>query len=787
MRRLSNATRISIGLTLVTLSVIAGAYALELVPRRAALESQSRLKLSQNMAIQFSVALVNDDPDEMLRLAESVMGHAESIRSMAVRRADESLLFASAEHEAQWRDTDSGQHVEVPLYDDRGQYWGTVEILFTPLPTALLSEWALLAFVGGGCLLAYMLYMRRTLRALDPSQVVPARVKAALDTLAEGALVIDRSDRIMLANHALGEILDRDPAAMLGTKASELDWLDAEHDRAPQSLPWDHAEADSVFRGVSLRLRTPAGPRTLMVNATPILGAGNHIRGMLVTFDDVTSIEEKNQQLVEMVHRLGEAQERVNRQNEELTRLATRDALTGCLNRRAFHEQLTTLFEIARRREEPFAALMVDVDHFKSINDNHGHATGDEVLRGLGKRLQAVARKSDVVCRYGGEEFCVLMPNTSADGAAVLGEKIRHALAGEPLAGLTVTASLGVAETDDDVANAEQLIDHADAALYAAKQSGRDRVVRYDQRPEGSAEPTSRPEPVAATDHVPIHAVTALFAALRYRDPMTAEHSHRVADLCVRFAVGTMSPRDLFILEVAALLHDIGKIGVPDAILLKPGRLTEDEWEVMNRHDRIGLEILQCFDCREVVAIVRHHHSYFQDSTYDASEGHNVPLRARILSIADAYDAMVSDRVYRPARSREQAFAELRRCAGTQFDPELVERFIAVIERQGDQVAANSQIEFDLRIGLEVERLSGALLRKDVPSIGVLAERLRATATSLGRTEIATIAKRVEDAVEIDLDLDKLLNEVNALLELCAQSASTNSNIESPPCAHPAL
>ena len=304
MDRLSIATRISIGLTLMTLSVLACAYALDLVPRRGDLERDRRMRLSQSMAVQFSVALEDDNPDQMLRLAESVLGYTPDILSMAVRRADDSLLFASADHDDAWGLDGTGQantqHIEVPLHDDLGQFWGNVEILFAPLPGGLLGDWVLFVFLTSGCLLVFMLYMRRTLRALDPSQVVPARVKDALNTLSEGALVIDLNDRIMLANQALAAILDRDPAGMLGIKASELDWLDAEYDRTPTSLPWNDIAADSVCRGQSLRLITPGGPRTLVVNATPILGAGQHVRGVLVTFDNITAIEVKNRQLTEI-------------------------------------------------------------------------------------------------------------------------------------------------------------------------------------------------------------------------------------------------------------------------------------------------------------------------------------------------------------------------------------------------------------------------------------------------------------------------------------------------------
>ncbi len=636
MQQLSNATRISIGLTLVTLSVLAGAYALGLVPRRGDLEGDRRLHLSQSMAVQFTAAIEKDDPGQMLRLAESVLGYTPDILSLAVRRADGSLLFASADHDSDWGLDEAGQadtqHIEIPLHDNLGQFWGSIEILFAPLPGVLLGEWVLFVFITAGCLLAFTLYMHRTLRSLDPSQVVPERVKAALDTLVEGVLVIDRNDRIVLANQALGAILEREPAGMLGIKASELDWLDAEDDRAPTSPPWADAAANKVCRGQSVRLRTPGGLRTLVVNTTPILGAGRHVRGTLVAFNDVTSIEEKNLAQAEMVQQLSEAQERVNRQNEEL------------------------------------------------------------------------------------------------------------------------------------------------------KRAGRDRVVRYDERPDGSAHSRVLPEAPVQNKYIPIHAVSALFAALRYRDPQTAEHSRRVADLCVRFAVGTMSPRDLFILEASAMLHDIGKIGVPDAILLKPDALTEDELKVMARHDRIGIEILECFDSNELVDVVRHHRVHFDSPACNAElpTGQQIPLRARLLSIADAYDTIVSDRVSRTAMSREAAFAELRRCSGTQFDPELVERFITMLTNEGDQVAIHSRIEFDLRLGLEIQRLSGALLHRDVSSIGALAERLQATATTLGRSEISEIAQRVGDAADIDFDLNALLTEVNELLDLCVAPSAVENRISDP-------
>lgn len=326
MKRVSNATRISIGLTLVILSVMAGVYALGMVSRRGMQDGDQRLHLSQLMAVQFTAALEDDDPDQMLRLAESVLGHMPEIVSLAVRRADGSLLFASADHDTAWGHNEAGQpdtqQVKVPLYDGDGVLWGRVEVLFAPLPGTPLGEWGLFVLITVGCLLAFMLYMHRALREQDPTQLVQERVKAALDTLAEGALVIGRDDRIILANQAMGEILERDPAGILGTKACELDWLDADQDRAPSSSPWSESATGRACHGRRLRLRTPGGLRTLVVNVTPILGAGGHPLGVLAAFDDVTLLEEKNKQLIGLAQRLGEAHERVKLQNNELQRLA---------------------------------------------------------------------------------------------------------------------------------------------------------------------------------------------------------------------------------------------------------------------------------------------------------------------------------------------------------------------------------------------------------------------------------------------------------------------------------
>jgi putative nucleotidyltransferase with HDIG domain len=267
-------------------------------------------------------------------------------------------------------------------------------------------------------------------------------------------------------------------------------------------------------------------------------------------------------------------------------------------------------------------------------------------------------------------------------------------------------------------------------------------------------------------------------SALAHRDAATAEHSQRVADTCVSTAKGLMSVNDCFLLEVAAMLHDIGKLGVPDAILLKPGPLTEEEWKVMRTHDQMGVEIISAAFASEALSdIVRTHHAWFSGNPENPGlpTGRDIPLGARILTIADAFDAMVSDRPYHRPKTRQQAFAELRRCAGKQFDPELVERLIAAVEASdNNRVAPTSTVsqKTALRIRLEIERLACALDERDLSMLTAMAGRVAAVAAKDGMSEIAEVATMLEKSASEHADLEGILRLTNELLELCRSRQS---------------
>ena len=487
-----------------------------------------------------------------------------------------------------------------------------------------------------------------------------------------------------------------------------------------------------------------------------------------------------------MLDKLRKSAKQVNRQNRELERLATRDPLTNCLNRRAFFEKGEKILRAGERYEYPVSIVMLDVDHFKKVNDDYGHAMGDEVLQRVGITMLNTSREADLVCRYGGEEFCILMPHVDIVEAAKAAERLRIAIAALDFDELRVTSSFGVSDLSTGAIDIQEMLDKADRSLYAAKRTGRNRVVRFDQLegmdvPDNDAEQPGQGEAVRGSGEVaiPYRAVTALLSALAFRDRGTAEHSRRVADLCVLLAEDLVPRRRCYVIEMAALLHDIGKIGVPDSILLKPGKLTEAEWLVMEKHDLIGAEIIRAsFASDELSAIIECHHHFFGGTPKSphAADGMEIPLGARILTIADAYDAITSKRVYQEARTPEEAYAELRRCAGTQFDPELVELFIHKVEVHGQsEPAAQFGVSKTaaLHIGLRLEDLVAALDDRDLGRLAILNSDVHEIAVANAVTAVANKSDELRLKLEDDEDLIDILYTAGELLETCRLTQSS--------------
>jgi len=388
-------------------------------------------------------------------------------------------------------------------------------------------------------------------------------------------------------------------------------------------------------------------------------------------------------------------------QVEELSRT---DVLTGLHNRRSFGRIFNEEFRRSRRYGRPMSLATMDVDFFKAANDAFGHQIGDEMLQVFAAVLRAAVRNTDTVARLGGDEFAILMPETSGDTAATVAERIRACL-GEKAVGkgdlkMSLTTSVGIVDMDSPGAETSEAFFHlADQALYAAKRRGRNRVVRAEDVEEVQREADTRVDREKVDDlcqqlarldakfkRLFVTAIGGLISALEARDPHTANHSGKVARYAVMIAEQMGMPeRAVEHIARAAMLHDIGKIGLPDTLLLKEGGLDENEWRLVQTHPVMSVRIMEgmAFLDQEIPT-VRHHHERFDGGGYpEGICGSAIPLPARILAVADAFDAMTSTRVYRGGRSVAEAVEELRRGSGTQFDPTVVQAFLAAVEAQG--------------------------------------------------------------------------------------------------------
>ena len=797
-KSLSATSRITLSLVSMALTTLLGAHLLGLVPNERDAIMRGRSHLCESIAIQFSVLAHRGDHEAMETSLKAIVDRNKEILSVGLRQADGTLVVATDTHAQTWPASTTGQstetHMFVPIFQG-DRRWGTVEVCYTsPSYTGWTGKFlhplvALCLYFVAVTLIVFGGYLKRVLTQLNPSKVVPQRVRSALDALSEGLLLLDPHGRIVLANQSFSETTGCELDDLLGKPATGLPWVDKE-DKGTQSdgspataMPWVEVLKDgSPRRGRVLSYHTKTqGNKTFAVSASPICDDTGRRRGAIASFEDVTRLERKKDELSSALQTLRHSTDKIREQNTALERLASRDPLTSCFNRRSFFEQFDAHWNTAQRYNHPLSAIMVDVDHFKSVNDNHGHSAGDQVLQKVAETLQATARDADVVARYGGEEFAVLLPHTDILDAAVCAERFRKALAAMKFPNLSITASLGVSSISLHPASPQELLDQADKCLYVAKRNGRNQVVRFDQVPTNlvvdEKKVTRTNSPTPSKTHIPFPAVTALISALAYRDPDTASHSRRVADLCVDVAHGLMSMSNCYVLETAALLHDIGKIGMPDSILRKPGKLSDDEWALMHKHERIGLEIIRAsFASEELSQIVENYRRHFDGRNENLGPvGSHIPLGARILAVADAFDSMVTERSYRPARPRQEAYVELRRCAGTQFDTEIVERFIKVSQRYKPDTRITGQVskETALGIGLEMERLAEAVDLQDIAGLKVMAGRLSESAARSGAPEIAAKAMELEQAASAKGDVLGVIQRACELLEYCRATQSS--------------
>jgi diguanylate cyclase (GGDEF)-like protein/PAS domain S-box-containing protein len=493
----SPAVRISLGLVVVTSCILLVGDLAGLTPGRSTAVLEARKQLCEALAVQYARDAQDGDWAAIRSSMEQLLRRNEAVQSAGLRSADGTLLVHAGDHLTGWEAPPEGKstptHAQVPVYRGDG-LWGTVEMHFAPVSVGgLAALWAspigrLILFVGLLGFVAYLIFLRRTLRHLDPSAVIPARVRLVLDTLAEGVVLLDRDARIVLANQAFAERLGSSADVLIGERLSRLSWKGLSGNGADRrKFPWSIAlRQGERSTGTALTLKAEGRePSTFVVSSSPIVDESGVRRGALATFDDVTELQKKKLALERTLDDLRKSQEEIRLQNEELKVLATLDPLTTCLNRRSFMELFEREFRAAQRGDVSLHCLMADLDHFKKVNDIHGHNVGDRALEVVAATLGSRLRSSDAICRWGGEEFCIMLLNREWATVQAEAELARRRVEEtDPDAAslpddVCVTVSIGLASMETNPSTALELIEQADHALYVSKQRGRNQVTYY--------------------------------------------------------------------------------------------------------------------------------------------------------------------------------------------------------------------------------------------------------------------------------------------------------------------
>ncbi|MEM9364883.1 MAG: diguanylate cyclase [Planctomycetota bacterium] len=472
MKRFATTSRIAFALAMWSATVLLCLRMGGVIDDGLERDLQSRTRLAESIAVHCSQAASRGDRNEIAVALESVVRRNADLLSAKCdfENGDEAVVVGDpSEQELPDSGASSIDAISVPVL--RGEkrfadvqlrfrsalpaaWWG-----FVALPSVQVSA---LAFIGN--LLGFLYLLRRCFLHLDPSRTVPDHVRNALDTLAEGVAVLNSDKRINLANTTFGKLVDASTNDLAGKHLDQLPWqIDGNRKFSDVIEILADGDASRAACPVDLdkvHLEIGDQTRTLKPNAVRIMDNSEQCRGYLVSLDDITSLEEKTRQL---------------------KFLATRDPLTGCFNRRSFFEMVQEAWGESRELSQPLSVLMVDIDHFKSVNDTYGHAMGDEVLKGVASVLLDTAHDTDLVCRFGGEEFCVLLPRVDLQGAKIAGERYRQAIAALAFDKLSVTASLGCSDLTLGADSFEALQDQADQCLYHAKRNGRDQTVGFDQ------------------------------------------------------------------------------------------------------------------------------------------------------------------------------------------------------------------------------------------------------------------------------------------------------------------
>lgn len=493
---LDTISRIAVGIAaLVVLCVMGMDYAFGLVPNPVRAEIDRRQAVSQLLTDQIALVATKLGQQDVHQILYSSRRNEPNLLGMVLRSSAGAAVSVTGvtppQVPAGFRSTST--HIRVPVML-QGLPWGALELNWQPIvaesfPYMLLTPqalWPMVTFLLLTVLLR--LYLGKVLHQLDPSAAVPERVSKAYNALSESVVMLDGQGRVVLLNEAFRTLVGQ-RSVQIGRRLEEHAWLrDGAELQDGSGYPWTLAlQTNTPCTRLPMKLHLGDDVRVTLVTCSPLAQSNTKksALGCLVVISDQTHIERSNESLRLTTSQLQSANDEIQKKNAELFRLATRDPMTDCLNRRAFFDLGGAQKDQRNLVGQPVAVIMCDIDHFKSFNDRYGHAIGDEVIKAVAGIYNTAAAEIGLACRYGGEEFCVMLPGCDEEQAQVFGEMLRKRVqdtAGDGIdyePRLSITSSFGVAVTRSPRLALDHLIDQADQALYQSKRAGRNRCTLF--------------------------------------------------------------------------------------------------------------------------------------------------------------------------------------------------------------------------------------------------------------------------------------------------------------------
>lgn len=476
MKRINKTYKLAFALAMASTAPMV-AYSLygSMADSQAALNG--RILSCEQFSLLCALSVQRDDPSILQKISGDLLQRDDSLGGIRITRNDGKticdLASPSITNQDDFKSEFENNRISSTLYRLQ-QPWGNVDFYYRTPPQRDTSQQVFVATTLGILfnVLIFALMLRRSLSVLDTSKVVPIRVRNTLNTIPDGVVILDAEGRIIVANDAFQNSTGIQPQDLIGSKLDTIPFTAIE-----SVLPWtDSGNSSKTRSGAKAFLRLSEEDRFFTIGCSPIFDAQENHAGNLVSFQDITTLENQKRKIEHTLKELGESKEKLREQNEKLHELASKDMLTGVFNRRFLFEHLETHWNRSLEQKQSMSVVMLDVDHFKKLNDGHGHAVGDHVLRDVAAVIRSSVPESAVVGRYGGEEFCVILPNLEASGATQAAETIRHAIQTQLEHPYRVTASIGVASNLSEVTTYQMMLDRADKALYAAKYGGRNAV-----------------------------------------------------------------------------------------------------------------------------------------------------------------------------------------------------------------------------------------------------------------------------------------------------------------------